>query len=200
MTSSRIAFCSRRHGKGEIYLMDPEGNSLSRVTENDLPDLRPHFSWDGQTLFASDRTGQADIHAMGRDESDQRPLEASDAGGDDSAFSPDGQRLPCTSQRDGETAIYIMRTDGTQARRVTPEGFVSWQASFSPDASQLVFTAHVGDTLQLHRINAEGSGLINLSGEHADEFAATGGRSCPRNRPLCANPHRAQQGVSSHAR
>ncbi|MBU10675.1 MAG: hypothetical protein CME13_22215 [Gemmatimonadetes bacterium] len=67
-----IAFCSRRHGKGEIYLMDPEGNSLCRVTENDLPDLRPHFSWDGQTiLFASDRTGQADIHAMGRDGSDR---------------------------------------------------------------------------------------------------------------------------------
>ena len=130
------ALCSRRHGKGEIYLMDPEGNSLSRVTENDLPDLRPHFSWDGQTiLFARDRTGQADIHAMGRDGSGQRPLEASDAGGDDSAFSTDGQWLPCTSQRDGETAIYIMRADGTQARRVTPEGFVSWQASFSPDAS-----------------------------------------------------------------
>jgi len=62
-----IAFCSRRHGKGEIYLMDPDGGSQTRITENDLPDLRPHFSWDGQTiLFASDRVGQADIHAMAR--------------------------------------------------------------------------------------------------------------------------------------
>ncbi|MEE3263821.1 MAG: hypothetical protein VX290_13345, partial [Candidatus Latescibacterota bacterium] len=125
MTSSRIVFVSTTAGEMDIWTMRPDGSDRRNLT---------------QTPFASDRTGQADIHAMGRDESDQRPLEASDAGGDDSAFSTDGQWLPCTSQRDGETAIYIMRADGTQARRVTPEGFVFWQASFSPDASQLVFT------------------------------------------------------------
>ena len=35
-----IAFCSRRHGKGEIYIMDADGGSLQRLTENNYPDLR----------------------------------------------------------------------------------------------------------------------------------------------------------------
>lgn len=30
-TDGTIAFCSRRHGKGEIYLMDSEGASLTRI-------------------------------------------------------------------------------------------------------------------------------------------------------------------------
>lgn len=126
----KIAFCSRRHGKGEIYLMDADGGSLERITHNDVPDLRPHFSWDGQQiLFASD----------------QRPLEDSDAGGDNPSFAADGRWITFTSRRDeAEDGIYIIGADGRGARRVTPAGLRAWQSSFSPDG----FAAHWGPELQ----------------------------------------------------
>ena len=109
---------------------------------------------------------------MNPDGTDQRPLEATDAGGDDPAFCADGTLLALTSQRDGEMAIYVMGADGTGARRVTPAGLVAWQASFSPDASHLIFTARVEKRRQLHRIAVDGSNLVNLSNNDADDFAA----------------------------
>ena len=58
-----IVFCSRRHGRGEIYTMECNGENSVRITHNDYPDLRPHFSGDSKKiLFASDRCGQADMY------------------------------------------------------------------------------------------------------------------------------------------
>ena len=71
-------------------------------------------------------------------------------------------RIAYISTADGEMDVWTM----------APDGLVAWQASFSPDASQLVFTARVGERRQLHRINADGSGLVNLSSHEADDFAA----------------------------
>ena len=63
-------------------------------------------------------------------------------------------------------------SEGGAARQVTPPGLRAWQSSFSPDGSQLVFTAQVGERRQLHRIDADGSNLVNISANDAEDFAA----------------------------
>ena len=70
-----IAYCDRRHGKGEIYLIDADGREPKRLTRNSAPDLRPHWSPDGQTIiFTTDRNDNVEIYAMNRDGSNQRNL------------------------------------------------------------------------------------------------------------------------------
>jgi len=57
-----IAYCDRRHGKGEIYLIDADGSRPRRLTHNSAPDLRPHWSPDGRTIiFTTDRDDNFEI-------------------------------------------------------------------------------------------------------------------------------------------
>jgi hypothetical protein len=62
-------------------------------------------------------------------------------------WSPDGSRLVFARQvmspEPGSTwtsaAVYVVNPDGSDLRRVTPEGFYAYNASWSPNGSQLVF-------------------------------------------------------------
>src|SRR5207247_11024943 len=84
----------------------------------------------------------------------------------DPAWSPDGQRIAFSSQRDGSTDIYVMNADGSGLRRVTAGPF-DQQPAWSPDGARIVFTA--GDcfyyecTFDVSVVNADGSGRLRLA-------------------------------------
>jgi hypothetical protein len=54
------------------------------------------------------------------------------------AISPDGQRIAFDSDRDGVRGVYVADADGTNARRVSGEGYAS-VPSWSPDGGRLAF-------------------------------------------------------------
>jgi Tol biopolymer transport system component len=70
--SSRIAFTSLRHGQNadeswnrEIYVMDPDGENETRLTEHPAKDASPAWAPDGTSIaFSSDRAGNDDIYVM----------------------------------------------------------------------------------------------------------------------------------------
>jgi TolB protein len=55
------------------------------------------------------------------------------------AWSPDGQWIAFTSERNGSADLYRMRADGSGVERLTDEPAYDDQAAFSPDGDQLVF-------------------------------------------------------------
>jgi hypothetical protein len=63
-------------------------------------------------------------------------------------WSPDGSRLVFARQSMSpepgsawtSAAVYVVNPDGSDLRRVTPQGFYAFNASWSPNGSQLVFT------------------------------------------------------------
>jgi TolB protein len=48
------------------------------------------------------------------------------------AWSPDGQYVAFTSERDGNGEIYVMRADGSQATNVTNNGADDLRPAWSP--------------------------------------------------------------------
>jgi len=59
----RIAFVSLRDGNTEIYLINPDGSGLVRLTRNAAADTSPVFSSDGRSIFfSSDRSGRSAIY------------------------------------------------------------------------------------------------------------------------------------------
>ena len=71
----RIAFTSNRDGNDEIYVMDPDGSNVKRLTHNDADDEWPSWSPDGKRLaFQSQPRWQlGDIrYERGRQQADQR--------------------------------------------------------------------------------------------------------------------------------
>lgn len=81
----QIAFVSNESGDEEIYVVNPDGQNLRRLTNSLRFDKHPTWSPDGSLIvFYSTRTGKNQLWVMNADGSNQRPLKESDA----SEFNP----------------------------------------------------------------------------------------------------------------
>lgn len=117
----RIVFTSFRSGNFEIYAMNPDGTSLTNLTNNAANDNGPAFSPDGTKIaFRSNRDGgNSEIYVMNADGTNPTNVTNNAAFDSDPAFSPDSQKIAFVSTRDGDREIYIMNADGTNPTPLT---------------------------------------------------------------------------------
>ena len=117
---SRIAYVSTSTGNAEIYVMNADGTSPTRLTIDPQADGRPAFTPDGQTiLFHSARTaGKQQIWAMNVDGSGLTQL-TRDSVSFAPTVSPDGQTVAYVSMRDKNYDIWLMSRDGSNQRQFT---------------------------------------------------------------------------------
>ncbi len=116
----RIAFCSNRDGKSEIYMMNSDGSDVKRLTNNLSEDFGPVWSPDGnKLLFDSERDGNKEIYVMDADGGNQIRLTRNNATDSATSWSPDGSQIAFASNRvDGSYNydIYVMNADGSNVR------------------------------------------------------------------------------------
>lgn len=116
-------------------------------------------------------TGQ-EIASVGRDGKDRKTLTT---GGINNwpAYSPDGKRIAFCSSREGALSLFVMNTDGTDAKRVGKLDGMQARPCWSPDGSRLAFTWNRDGVYSIYAINLDGSGLIRLtnSSERSDYAA-----------------------------
>jgi len=83
-------------------------------------------------------------------------------------------RIAFTSDRSGSWQIYTMNPDGADQVQVTNlapnDGTQSALPSISPDGRQLAFNYDAGDGFDLYVINIDGTGLRQLTTDHASLF------------------------------
>jgi TolB protein len=66
----------------------------------------------------------------------------------DAMWSPDGERIAFTSDRDGKRQLYLMDDEGGQIRQLTKSDFASQSPVWSPDGRRIVFYRRAQETLQ----------------------------------------------------
>ena len=148
---AQIAFVSDRDGNYDIYVMDADGRNLRRLTNHPDIDSLPSWSPDGKRIvFASKRDGHVDaIHGFATNE-----IYVMDADGDNPqnltnnpqedwypSWSPDGQQIAFSSERDGNYEIYVMDADGGNPQNLTNNPLNDRDPSWSPDGKRIVFSA-----------------------------------------------------------
>jgi Tol biopolymer transport system component len=79
-------------------------------------------------------------------------------------WSPDGQALVFSSDRDGNREIYVSDWDGENQKRLTSNIVLDDHPSWSPDGKWIVFHSAAGrgpgsDAINIHAIRPDGSGL-----------------------------------------
>ena len=80
LENGRIAFQSDRDGDMEIYRMSTDGADLDQLTENDVTDIQPDWSPDGNKIaLISDASGFNDVWVMNSDGSHSLNLTNDDA-------------------------------------------------------------------------------------------------------------------------
>ena len=170
-TGSLIAFNSNRDGNFEIYVMNADGTSVTRLTTNNAYDREPAWSPDGSKIaFVSRRDGNYEIYVMNANGSGQTNLSHNSADDADVAWSP-GSKIAFASNRDGNWEVYVMNANGSGQTRLTNNPAVDGYPTWSPDGSKIAFRRWDFVNDEIYVMNADGSGQINIShNSAADQF------------------------------
>ena len=123
LDGKRMAFTSNKYMNHQIYVLDEETKSETRLTRNPRGTCRARWSPDGKRLAYSDGgyslRKNVDIWEMDPDGGNKTRL-TEDRGSDyDVAYSPDGKKIIFSSNRTGHYELYVMDSDGSNEVRLT---------------------------------------------------------------------------------
>jgi len=92
-------------------------------------------------LFTRLGPSQTGLFVSNADGTAERPLLNSESLDYNPAWSPDGQWIVFTSERNGSADLYRVKPDGTGLQRLTANPAYDDQADVSPDGQKLVFVS-----------------------------------------------------------
>jgi TolB protein len=124
-TGQTIAFVSDRGGTPQLYLMNSDGTSATKL---DMPDkgyvIDPAWAPNGQLLAFSWRrpNDNYDIYVMDASSRQLVELTRDQGRNERPSWAPDGRHLVFESTRGGTRQIWTMLADGSQPRQLTTGG------------------------------------------------------------------------------
>lgn len=150
------------------------GGEIVQLTDHPGDDTMPSWSPDGKTIsFVSNRDGlgTAHIYLMDWDGENQRRLTENDMIEIEPAWSPDGSRIAFTVVDENEDSnIYIIDTDGTNLYQLTNgENSYNEHPVWSPDGKMIAFWSNRTGNFEIFAVRTDGSGLVNLTNNPADD-------------------------------
>jgi TolB protein len=175
---TRIAFINNATGHKELYVMDYDGDSPKRLTDDKSIDLLPRFSPDGGRLaYTSYKDGNPDLFML--DLETGRAITVSDEQGLNVAggFSPDGSKLLMTLSRGKSPNLYLKDLSTGAVERLTFHFGADSTPTFSPDARQVAFVSDRSGNPQIYVLNLankQARRLTNLNWCDSPAWSPTG--------------------------
>jgi len=134
----QILYASGPEGDVQLFVVNRNGNGLHQVSN--LPAIRGRSDWspDGQWIVTySGLVWHREVYIMNADGSNARQLTPSGGNSQGPSFSPDGKWVTFTAYFDkyGDDhgcEIYVIRTDGTDLRRLTDNDYCDYQPRWGP--------------------------------------------------------------------
>ncbi len=116
--------------------------------------------------FISNRTGTYNVYVVNADSGGLRQLTRFRSGElGRPALSPDGKSVVFDRSKtpDGDSDIWIMRSDGSGLRDFTPGPSDDTSPSWSPDGTKVIFASDRGGAYDVFVMQANGKGMVQLS-------------------------------------
>jgi TolB protein len=184
--NGRIAFVTARDGNDEVYSMNADGTSPTRLTNDPAADTQPAWSPDGRRIaFVSFRDGNGEIYVMNADGTGQTRITNTAAGESSPTWSPDRKKIafysgdaPCSIDS-CNFEIYSMNADGTGVTQLTNNTVFDGHPRWSPDGTRIAFDRFADrrasdGTLRtdydLYTMNADGSNQVSLLSSENDRI------------------------------
>jgi Tol biopolymer transport system component len=166
----QIVFHSNRDGNFELYVMNGDGSGVTRLTNHPGIDQFPDWSPDGQEIaFRRD----TDVYVLDLRSGESRFLTDTPPLNQMPAWSPDGKQLAFMSAREGYASVFVMNSDGSGQRNLTPKDLdddeILWSSrapSWSTTGRRIYFMSSrpaTGLDVELFIMNADGTGTTQLT-------------------------------------
>ncbi|MHB0937681.1 MAG: TolB family protein [Armatimonadota bacterium] len=172
----QIAFISNRDGNDEVYIMNADGSSQTRLTNNTRVEMEHAWRPDGGKLvFVSERDGTHEIYTMNPDGSSQTRITNDYLPDWGPTYSPDGTKIYFFRTLNGTDEIYVMNANGSSQVRLTNNPWFDVLPVLTPDGSKIVFdTDRNGSVRQanydIYVMNPDGSRPVQLTNGSGREW------------------------------
>ncbi len=171
----------------DIYVANPDGSALKRLTNYGVYTAEGTLSPDGQTIvFTSLKDGDLDIYTMHVDGTGLKRLTTQPGYDGGPFFSPDGTKIVYRAWHPADTAltnyqdllkqrlvrpnrmeIWVMNADGSNQHQITNLGGANFAPFFTPDGRKIIFSSNHTNPrsrdFELYLVNADGSGLERVT-------------------------------------
>ena len=133
-----ILFASDREGAAQLFTVSLRGNAVNRISN--LPAIRGRSDWSPDGEFIVTYSGEPwnrELYIMSADGLNTRQLTPTGGNSQGPSFSPDGNWVVFTAYFDNYgddhgCEIYIIRTNGTDLRRLTNNSYCDYQPRWGP--------------------------------------------------------------------
>ena len=142
------------------------------VEENPTPEPVKTISYDALIAFASETADTAnnarnmDIFTMRADGSDVTNLTNDPANDTSPVWSPDGQKIAFTGERNGNSDIFLMNPDGSDVVQLTDNPGYDGLFTWSPNGQKIAYLSSSGNDSNFAKLmvmDADGSSKISLT-------------------------------------
>lgn len=168
----RIIFVSDRDGAMNFYFMNKDGSGVEKITDfekwtHDMPRISP----DGKKiLFTSDMSLGWQVFIFDIETKDVRQLTRIPAGHCDAVWSNDGKQIAYIKRLGtGNSDIWVMDSNGENARNITAYDGLDYKMRFSPDDEKLVYSSEIDGNWEIYVIGREWENPVRITYSDAGE-------------------------------
>ena len=159
-----IAVTLSRDGGSQIFLLNPDGSGVRRITTSSAIDTEPRYSPDGKWIyFTSDRGGSPQVYRM--PSTGGEPQRVTFEGGYNVSPrpSPDGKTLAYITRNSGRFQVALQDLANRQVQIIT-DSDRDESPSFAPNGRMILHAAVINGRGVLSAVSADGRFKQRLSG------------------------------------
>jgi TolB protein len=153
---TKLAVSLSREGGSQLFLMNPDGSGIKRLTSSSAIDTEPRFSPDGQWIyFTSDRGGSPQIYRMPASGGDPQRVTFEGSYNVTPRISPDGKTLAYIARNEGKFQVALMDLSNKQVTILT-DSDRDESPSFSPNGRMILHATVIGGRGVLSAVSVDG--------------------------------------------
>jgi TolB protein len=158
-----LAVTLSREGGSQIFLVNPDGSGVRRITTSSAIDTEPRYSPDGKWIyFTSDRGGTPQIYRMPAGGGEPQRVTFEGSYNVSPRPSPDGRTLAYITRNSGRFQVALQDLANRQVQIIT-DSDRDESPSFAPNGRMILLATVVGGRGLLSAVSADGRFKQRLS-------------------------------------